>query len=334
MRTTLRIHPGLPHEYHRLLRLESWRVEEPVSARASIVIPTYNRLGGLRRVLRAVDGQRREVSGGVEVVVVDDGSEDGTWRWLSGRSDERGWKVLHQTNAGPAAARNRGVDGAVGDLVLFLGDDTVPQPGWLLGHLEEHRIFGGQGPLAVLGHTAFPPENDGPFARFINEYGAQFGYSIIDRPRAVPFNFFYTSNISLPREVLVRLGGFREDFPAAAWEDIEFSYRATREGLRICYQPLARTLHEHCIRPRTFCRRQRTSGGSAAIFQGLHPELRGFLGVDTALRRDSFAGVKRLCLRGLIELGERVDGIVPRAAYQRYLDLCYRDGLAAGLHSN
>jgi GT2 family glycosyltransferase len=226
------------------------------------------------------------------------------------------------------------VEEASGDLVFFLGDDTVPQPGWLLAHLEEHRLFGARGPLAVLGHTSFPVENDGPFSRFINEYGAQFGYSIIEAPRAVPFNFFYTSNISLPREVLVGLGGFREDFPAAAWEDIEFSYRAVREGLQLCYQPLARTVHEHCIRPRTFCRRQRTSGGSAAIFQQLHPELGGFLGVEEARQPVRWARLKCLCLLGLIEIGERFEGIVPPAAYQHFLDLCYLQGLAAGLHSS
>ena len=216
---------------------------------------------------------------------------------------------------------------------MFLGDDTVPQPGWLLAHLEEHRLFGGAGALAVLGHTAFPHESDSPFMRFINEYGAQFGYSIIENPRAVPFNFFYTSNISLPRDEILRHGGFREDFPAAAWEDIEFAYRAQRRGLTLCYQPRARTVHEHCVRPRTFCRRQRTSGLSAAIFHGIHPELGSLLGVEKARRPAPFHSLRRLLLLCLIEAGERVEGLVPAAAYQTFLDLCYRDGLAAGLHS-
>jgi GT2 family glycosyltransferase len=301
--------------------------------RASIVIPTFNRLSALQRVMAGVASQAVPPATEIEVVVVDDGSNDGTWAWLGEIGDKRGWIVLKQTNSGPATARNRGVRSATGDIVLFLGDDTVPQPGWLMAHLEEHRLFGAREALAVLGHTSFPRDGDSPFMRFINEYGAQFGYSIIEDPRAVPFNYFYTSNVSLPRGEFTRHGGFREDFPAAAWEDIEFAYRAQQGGLKMCYQPRARTIHEHCVRPRTFCRRQRTSGLSAAIFQRIHPELSGFLGVARARQPAPFHGLKRLCLLGLLELGERVEGLVPPAAYQHFLDLCYRDGLAAGLHS-
>jgi GT2 family glycosyltransferase len=301
--------------------------------RVSVVIPTCNRLHQLGNVVSAVEGQSRPDRVELELVVVDDGSSDGTWDWLEKMSEHPRITALRQDNAGPAKARNRGVEAATGDIILFLGDDTVPQPGWLEFHLEEHRLFGSSGPLAVLGYTSFAPDIDSPFLRFINEYGAQFGYLLIEEPHAVPFNFFYTSNISLPRHELVRLGGFREDFPAAAWEDIEFAYRAVKDGLRIHYQPKARTDHRHCIRPRTFCSRQRTSGRSAAIFAELHPELEEFLG----LRLSTPSTLTSRFLRGLlclfVELGEKVDGIVPQRAYQAFLDLCYREGLAEGLHS-
>jgi len=217
--------------------------------RASVVIPTYNRLRDLQRVIVAIEEQAGQLRAGVEIVVVDDGSNDGTWEWLSPRAAVPEFTVLRQSNSGPAAARNRGVETAVGEIVLFLGDDTVPQSGWLAAHLEEHRLFGSRGPMATLGYTSFPPDTESPFRRFINEYGAQFGYSIIEDPTQVPFNFFYTSNISLPRVILERLGGFLEDFPSAAWEDIEFAYRAVREGLRLRYQPRARTLHYHSVKP-------------------------------------------------------------------------------------
>jgi len=301
--------------------------------RASVIIPTYNRLPELRRVAAGLSTQAAGPDIDVEIVIVDDGSDDGTKHWLQEVGGKKGWKVCSQPNSGPATARNRGVENASGDVVLFLGDDTIPQPGWLTAHLEEHRLFGGRGPLAVLGHTSFPAGTESPFMRFINEYGAQFGYSIIEDPGAVPFNFFYTSNVSLPRREFLRNGGFREDFPAAAWEDIEFSYRAQQDGLNLRYQPRARAVHEHCVRPRTFCSRQRTSGLSAAIFRNIHPELSSLLGVERALRPVRFRRLKRLCLLGLIELGERVEGLVPVRMYQRYLDLCYEDGLAAGLHS-
>jgi glycosyltransferase involved in cell wall biosynthesis len=302
--------------------------------RVSVIIPTFNRLAELQRVLAAVGGQWRPPGTELEVVVVDDGSDDDTQDWLDSNSASEGWQVVRQDNAGPAVARNRGVENASGEIVLFLGDDTVPQQGWLAAHLEDHRLFGESGPLAVLGYTSFPDGVDSPFLRFINEYGAQFGYSIIENPTTVPFNFFYTSNISLPRAELVRHGGFREDFPAAAWEDIEFAYRAQRDGLVIRYQPRARTVHEHCIRPRTFCRRQRTSGLSAAIFFELHPELGSLLGVRRARRGRVVRRLQTLLLWLVVELGERIEGVVPAAVYQDFLDLCYERGLAAGLHRN
>jgi glycosyltransferase involved in cell wall biosynthesis len=299
--------------------------------RASIVIPTFNRLDQLQTVIAAIQRQVRTPGTDLEIVVVDDGSSDGTADWLETQIGYPGFKAIQQQNSGPARARNRGVEAASGDLILFLGDDTEPQPGWLGAHLEEHRGFGNPGPLAVLGYTSFAPDIESPFLRFINEYGAQFGYLLIEDPRAVPFNFFYTSNISLPRSELVRLGGFREDFPAAAWEDIEFAYRAVGDGLKIHYQPRARTLHRHCIRPRTFCSRQRTSGRSAAIFANLHPELGDFLGLPRSRRTTPLGRLRRGALWLLVELGERVEGIVPRRVYQDFLDLCYQEGLAEGL---
>jgi len=284
-------------------------------------------------VVSAVQAEAQPFGAGVEIVVVDDGSHDGTRGWLGVRALESALVVLRQKNSGPAAARNRGVETATGEIILFLGDDTVPQPGWLAAHLEGHRLAGPEGPLAILGYTSFPPENDSPFARFINEYGAQFGYSIIEDPTEVPFNFFYTSNISMPRGILESLGGFREDFPAAAWEDIEFAYRAVGRGLRLRYQPRARTLHYHRVQPRTFCSRQRTSGRSAAIFASLHPELGDFLGLPRVTRRLPLRRLRSRLLAAFVEFGEYFEGVVPRKVYTNFLDECYLEGLAEGLHS-
>jgi GT2 family glycosyltransferase len=302
--------------------------------RASVVIPTFNRLPDLRRVVAAVRGQPRPPEVEVEVVVVDDGSSDGTWAWLSNEAETHEVRAVRQDNSGPARARNLGADTARGDIVLFLGDDTVPEPEWLLCHLEEHRLFGGDGATAVLGYTSFPPDTDSPFRVFINEWGAQFGYLLIEDPCSVPFNFFYTSNISLSRDFFLASGGFREDFPAAAWEDIEFAYRGSRNGLSIRYQPRARVVHHHCVLPRTFCRRQRTSGRSAAIFAGLHPELSHFLGVERVKSHGRPGRFRHLALWLVVELGERIPGLVPNRMYENFLDACYWVGLAEGLHQS
>ena len=299
---------------------------------ASVIIPTFNRLESLQRVLAGVTRQIVPEGTDVDIVAVDDGSTDGTAAWLLEQSRSGRLRALSGSNAGPASARNRGAAEAAGEVLLFLGDDTVPEPGWLLAHLEDHRLFGGRDrPLAVVGYTGFPADEDSPFLRHINELGAQFGYLLIEDSSRVPFNFFYTSNVSVTRAAFDGLGGFREDFPAAAWEDIELAYRAVRGGLRIRYQPRARTVHHHRIRPRTFCLRQRTSGRSAAIFAGLHPELGDFLGVPKARALPVGGRPFRALLGLIVRLGDRVPGLASSSAMQRYLELSYLEGLASGL---
>lgn len=299
----------------------------PWPSSASVVIPTYNRLEQLHRVVEAVVSQEHPWPLDLEVIVVDDGSTDATREWLARRP--HGVRALQQENAGPARARNRGVRAARGEIILFLGDDTVPQPGWLAVHLETHRVLGVEQALAVLGYTGFPPDEDGPFARWINEFGAQFGYLLIDDPGRVPFNFFYTSNVSLGRELFLELGGFREDFPAAAWEDIELAYRGAQRGMRLVYRPEARTIHEHAIGPQSFRRRQEVAGRSAAIFARLHPELAGFLGVvDTRGERARRPGRLEVELwTVLARLADLLPGVVPQRVIGRAIDVAYRRGL-------
>ena len=298
---------------------------------ASVVVPTFDRLKDLQRVIRAIYDQVSDLSSPCEIVVVDDGSSDGTPRWLDHHASDFGLTVIHQENAGPALARNRGVETSTGKIILFLGDNTVPQPGWLRAHLETHRLENSGRPMAVLGYTAFPPEEDSPFLRWINEYGAQFGYALIEDPTDVPFNFFYTSNISLSRQVFEAMGGFREDFPAAAWEDIEFAYRAVESGMFIKYLPSARTIHHHRMRVGSFCSRQEISGRSAAIFSVLHPELEGFLGIPCVGRRPWLTVIERPFLRAWIAVGEIFHGAADDRIYRRLLDGHYLAGLATGL---
>ncbi|MBP8846398.1 MAG: glycosyltransferase [Thermoanaerobaculia bacterium] len=243
----------------------------------SVVIPTFNRRRILGEVLQALDDQQGAPP--FEIVVVDDGSTDGTFDWLGERATAHPVRRLRQQNRGPAAARNRGVAAAAGAIVAFLGDDTVPEPGWLAAHWAEHQASPGAARLAVIGYTAWHPRlRRTPFLEFINEQGPQFGYALIGDSRNVPFNFFYTSNLSLPRDLLLE-EPFDESFPDPAWEDIEAAFRLFRRGLRLVYEPRARVLHDHPTDFRRFCARQERAGYSAVIFARKHPELAGFLGL-------------------------------------------------------
>lgn len=247
----------------------------PVSI--SVIIPTYNRMDVLPEVLDAVE--RQEGAPPYEIVVVDDGSRDDTAAFLGGRVFACPVKRIRQANLGPAAARNRGVREASGELVAFLGDDTVPSKGWLAAHVAAHARWTSDAPLAVIGYTGWHRRMRlNPFLRYINDHGLQFGYALIDDPDDVPFNFFYTSNLSLARRSLLE-EPFDERFPYAAWEDIETSYRLHKLGQRLVYEPSATVEHDHPTDLARFATRQERAGYSAVVFYLLHRELGGFLGL-------------------------------------------------------
>lgn len=251
------------------------------SVELSVVVPTYNRIEILPEVLRAVEAQAEDPEApSFEIVVVDDGSIDGTGEWLAARRFTVPAACLRQDNRGPATARNAGVAAAQGRRVAFLGDDTVPEPGWMAAHHRAHRERGDAPEVAVLGYTGWHRRMAVTrFLRHINEQGAQFGYALIDDPERVGFNFFYTSNISLSRELLLA-EPFDLGFPYAAWEDTELSYRLhRRHGLRLVYEPAAVTRHYHPTDVDRFFERQEKAGYSAVVFHRLHPELGPFLGL-------------------------------------------------------
>lgn len=167
-----------------------------------------------------------------------------------------------------------------GHWVAFLGDDTVPSPGWLAIHLGALERASEQGlEPAILGYTRWHRRMRlNPFLRYINDYGLQFGYALIEDKEHLPFNFFYTSNLSLRRSLLIE-EPFDEGFPYAAWEDTELSYRLDKQGLRLLYRPEAVVEHDHPTDIQRFGLRQYRAGYSAVLFYRRHPELGPWLGL-------------------------------------------------------
>ncbi|HEY0787487.1 MAG TPA: glycosyltransferase, partial [Thermoanaerobaculia bacterium] len=250
----------------------------------SVVIPTHNRITTLLRVLGALGAQKEAPA--FEVVLVDDGSTDATAAVIGQAIAEARFSFrLHfetQANTGPGRARNRGTSLARGAFVVFIGDDTVPEPEFLAEHAKTHRESGDDPLVACLGYTGWPAsEPVTPFMDHVNDWGLQFGYRMIEDGAIVPFNFFYTSNISIARATLGATP-FDTTFPAAAWEDIELAYRLDKAGLKIRYNAAAVTRHYHRMDVDSFGRRQFTAGRSGAIFFAKHPELGHVLGVHEA----------------------------------------------------
>ena len=292
----------------------------------SVVIPTYNRLNMLVRVLDALEAQADAPP--FEVIVIDDGSTDDTARVMSARP---GITFRTQPNGGPGRARNHGVSLASGKIVVFIGDDTVPEPRFLAEHARVHREADDDAMVACLGYTGWPrSERVTAFMDYINDYGLQFGYKLIRSGEVVPFNFFYTSNISIDRQVLAG-HPFDTTFPSAAWEDIELAYRLDAKGLKIHYNAGAVTRHYHPMTVDSFARRQYTVGKSGAIFFRKHPELGHFLGVYELQSRRLADESQLAKLRRNARLGEKFRLLARSAVFETLMREHYLRGLKEGL---
>jgi glycosyltransferase involved in cell wall biosynthesis len=251
----------------------------------SVVIPTRNRAPILLECLERVFAQK-EVD--FEVIVADDGSADDTaqrvvdFKLNLDRALPFGGTVpsliyLRLRQGHQAIARNRGVAAATGDIIVFIGDDIFVEPGFLKQHHDRHSDHPDE-KVAVLGFTTWDPALEiNPYMRFLEESGWQFGYGSLKPAmigKAEPYKFFYTSNISLKKSLLLRVP-FDESFTDYGWEDIELGYRLWKDhGLQLYYEPEAKGLHHHVIPPSALAERMRVVGRSAVHFLRLHPDAR------------------------------------------------------------
>ncbi len=210
----------------------------------SVVIPSMNKVDLLARTLAALQEQDPGREGPWEVVVVNDGSTDGTADFLAG---QQGWTVPElqvvspPQNVGRARARNLGAQAARGRFLLFLDDDIIAPPGLVAAHLdvlENHPNCG------TIGYAVTDPALvDGPHLRYLDTRGAA---RLGSGP--APGRFFVTQNAAVPREVFLGIGGFDEGFSAYGFEDMEVAFRLEEKGglgFRALPRPVPRHVHHH-----------------------------------------------------------------------------------------
>lgn len=242
----------------------------------SVVIPTYNRRDTLLVVLRSLERQDApELLR--EVVIVDDGSTDGTPEFVADFQSPLEINLLTGRRGGPAAARNAGVEAASAEYVLFLCDDVEATAKLLRAHAA--RRHGEQGLNAVVGRVDWPVEKKvSHFEEFAIE-NYHFGFGAFKGLEELPFYGFITANLSIRRELLLDLGGFDEGF-SYGWEDTDLGLRAAQAGVRLLYAPDALAYHHHEIAPASYCRRQSAVGRSAVHFIRKHPERGDVVGAE------------------------------------------------------
>ena len=238
----------------------------------SVVLPTYRRPEKLTRVVRAVIEQ---LGPDDELIVVDDGSGDATGVHLGRIRDPR-LRAVRQANQGVSLARNRGVLEARNEVLLFIDDDEIPQPGWLSAHREAHRS---NDPKAVMGRaalvvrlrrrTATVPPGERGGATLVND------------------------SFSVRRADFDRIGGFDPRFFHGG-EDVDLGIRLRRAGVELEVAPKAIVSHEINRSYRDF-RRQRLRRGEASARlrmvhgQGFLPDPGSLSGYDAILIRPGIA---------------------------------------------
>ena len=232
----------------------------------SVVIPTYQRAAAVRRVLDSLSDQTIPATE-YEVVVVVDGSTDGTADMLAGLRPPFKLRVAAQPNRGRAAACNVGIGLAAGDVVVLLDDDMVVTRGILEAHARHH----GHGPCGVVGPVELlvPPDSP-PVVSYMAAYWRQRMERLSSPGYRLRFNDAYTGNFSAPRALLAELG-FDEEFTRYGHEDYELALRLVATGAPLEFEPAALAYHAYAKDLAALARDELERGRTAVLLARKHP---------------------------------------------------------------
>ncbi len=180
--------------------------------RLSVVIATKDRAAYLERALDSFGKQIGAPS--FEVVVVDNGSTDGTPQVVDSARARQSFPVsyVYEEQPNRGAARNRGIALSQGHLILFCDDDVFAPPGFLAAHDAAHALSN----FVVSGPIVNVP-----------------GYAVRPKPTLLNYSraFFCTCNVSVPKIAIDAVGGFDEQFDLYGWEDTELGVRLREHGM-------------------------------------------------------------------------------------------------------
>ena len=199
---------------------------------ASIIIPAYNAANRIPACLNSLLAQ--QTAREYEIIVVDDGSTDNTAEIVKQYDRVR---LITQANAGPASARNHGVQVATGAIVLFIDDDCIATLDWLermLASFDDSEIIGAKG--------AYLTNQKELIARFVQiEYEEK--YDVLAKHQYI--DFIDTYSAAFRRREFLNAGGYDTRFSTASTEDQEFSFRLANRGHKMIFIPDAKVWHTH-----------------------------------------------------------------------------------------
>lgn len=226
------------------------------SIKVSVVIPTFNRAGHILSCLNAFEKQsyNREF---FEVIVVNDGSTDGTEKILKSFKSKTpiNFDFISQPNRGVSAARNLGIKHSRGDYIAFTDDDCIVPDDWverLVSSIEssEYNIAGVGGPLdnVTFSDNLFISR----FIKYLDEFNyiPVMGRFIVKPVHVTKLNgtetiaYLRTSNAVFKKRCLLEIGGFDEEFKKPGGEDPDLCYRLLNLGYRFIFDRNIMVLHK------------------------------------------------------------------------------------------
>jgi O-antigen biosynthesis protein len=226
--------------------------------RVSVVVCAYNAIDTIDECLDALEGVTYP---DFEVIVVDDGSTDGTGAAAARYPFVR---VITTPNAGLSAARNTGLEHATGDIVAYTDADVRVDPEWLTYLV---RPFA-RANIAAAGGPAVVPADDPWFAQCVARAPGSPTHVLLDDRIAehVP-----GCNCAFRRDVLLTIGGFNPVFRRAG-DDVDVCWRIQAQGWKIAFAPAALVWHRHRATTRAYWRQQIGYGEGETWLMAEHPQ--------------------------------------------------------------
>jgi SAM-dependent methyltransferase len=239
--------------------------------RISVILPTFNRKPALQECLAALEAQALNPDQ-FEVIVVDDGSTDGTGDLVHQINPKFMLEYVRQANSGAGAARRKGVQRARGQYVLLMNDDTIAHPRMLAEHLRAHGH--GDSKLVVLGSVHYPKQaSQRALTQYLATRGFMFPQYAMRDGRDYECARLTAGNVSVPRGILLAAGSFEGKLRVA--EDLELGLRLDQRGLRLLYHPAAQASQQRLdVTVSDFVQRARTYGPAYLWLLRKYPQLR------------------------------------------------------------
>lgn len=228
----------------------------------SIIIPSYNREDSLPLVLSKME-ELAEPLKNVEIIIVDDGSTDGTKDLIAKFSacENLAIRCFYEKNQGAAHARNMGVQKACSPLVLFLDSDIIPTKELIDAHLDFHQQHP-EDPFVLRGRVE--THKDVPSIRKVEVITHK-------DQQELDWTEVRSNNISMKKDFLLKAGGFDGDL--SAHQDTELGHRLGKQGMRLFHSNKALGFHYHPVGLKEYFRYAEKYGISRAIWLFKSPDL-------------------------------------------------------------